>query len=655
MWLGLFWASANAQEFVYPFQDVSKPECRFQKYSTLSSSCKQKFPKLKTSDYDKYKNDYNYRRLYTVLWNATYEYGWDVWNWSHLWVDVATSEGTPVYSITDWTVNYAGWKNGWWNTISIKHKVNGKTIYSTYSHLSKIDVKAGQKISVNTKVWEVGSTWNSTWNHLHFQLDTNEDTKNHPYYYYKNCPWNEWDIVNKWSCMTDLKNNTLDPLRFLETNGAIIKWGKIDKEAAKPKSERVDPSTLVTTKQINDREVTDFIRDHKIKFEFNLGWTVPKWGQVKWKLTIISKRTGRAFNGRLPENITFRANKDLVNIFPNKLMTIDKGERDVTLTGLKEGKTNLYVDLGTKWIYSQQLYIYNPKVKITPASVLDKSPSSVYLWSEEKGYFYFLDKDKTPLIDIPYGWEYKVIATNGQLCPFNNRAENPAVEISRVCGLGTLVPEMTFTYGWTNHWILIFGARPSSNGWMKIKIINNDTKKVLLEKVVKAKTPKQLSPYHTYQPEIIDMLERAIVSGIDGYYKEDWELDEKDAYAFTRNLIIYKRNKLRGVDNRAYELLNNALKEINKKKWTLNKKITREEFLNIVTAFVPLAPKGNPINFKDLDAKGNERANKIFNKSYTWKDQFGKNYFQVDKKITRGEAAYVLFQAYASKTYTKDL
>jgi hypothetical protein len=65
--------------------------------------------------------------------------------------------------------------------------------------------------------------------------------------------------------------------------------------------------------------------------------------------------------------MTFRANKDLVNIFPNKMMVVDKGERDVTLTGLKVGKTSLYVDIGSKNVYNKQLYIYNPSNKITPA------------------------------------------------------------------------------------------------------------------------------------------------------------------------------------------------------------------------------------------------------------------------------------------------
>jgi hypothetical protein len=60
---------AHALDLVYPIQEMSKPECRFQKFSTLNSDCKMDLPILKTADYIKYKNDYNlYRRVYTVLW-----------------------------------------------------------------------------------------------------------------------------------------------------------------------------------------------------------------------------------------------------------------------------------------------------------------------------------------------------------------------------------------------------------------------------------------------------------------------------------------------------------------------------------------------------------------------------------------------------------
>ena len=68
-------------DMVYPIGQMSKVECRFQNFSTLSSECKMDLPILKTQDYTKYKNDYSlYRRVYTILWGATYNYGWDVGN-----------------------------------------------------------------------------------------------------------------------------------------------------------------------------------------------------------------------------------------------------------------------------------------------------------------------------------------------------------------------------------------------------------------------------------------------------------------------------------------------------------------------------------------------------------------------------------------------
>lgn len=34
-------------------------------------------PKIEGADYEKYKSNTLYRRVYSVLWGATYDYGWD--------------------------------------------------------------------------------------------------------------------------------------------------------------------------------------------------------------------------------------------------------------------------------------------------------------------------------------------------------------------------------------------------------------------------------------------------------------------------------------------------------------------------------------------------------------------------------------------------
>ncbi len=212
---------------VFPLDEISKLNCRFDDFQKLSSNCKMKVLVLKSKDYSKYINKngwYNdYTRLYTVLWWSSYKYWWDVWHWWHIWVDIATSKWTPVYAIADWEVKIAKSMLWLWNTISINHKIRGKFVSSNYGHLSKILVKKWQWVKAGEKIWEVWSTGNSTWNHLHFQIDL--DTKFHPYYYWrKECPYSYYDITEKWVCFNELQKNTIDPIVFFET-----KWKVLDK------------------------------------------------------------------------------------------------------------------------------------------------------------------------------------------------------------------------------------------------------------------------------------------------------------------------------------------------------------------------------------------------------------------------------------------
>lgn len=217
--------NASSNKVIYPLKQVSKLNCRFIEFDKLSSNCKQDLPILNTKDYKKYAtlnwwyNDFT--RFYTVLWASSYKYGWDVWNGWHIWVDIATSKWTPVYSIADWTVIKSKKGIMEWNLISIKHNINWRYIVSNYLHLSKRLVKVWDKIKVWTKIWEVGSTWNSTWNHLHLQIDLK--TPFHPYYYdYNKCPFSYYKISENWLCFDELSKNTIDPLLFLETKWAVL-------------------------------------------------------------------------------------------------------------------------------------------------------------------------------------------------------------------------------------------------------------------------------------------------------------------------------------------------------------------------------------------------------------------------------------------------
>lgn len=57
------------------------------------------------------------------------------------------------------------------------------TIFSSYLHLSSIDVHEGEKVQKGAVIGRVGTTGLTTTPHLHFQIDTKE-APFHPYWPY---------------------------------------------------------------------------------------------------------------------------------------------------------------------------------------------------------------------------------------------------------------------------------------------------------------------------------------------------------------------------------------------------------------------------------------------------------------------------------------
>ena len=86
----------------------------------------------------------------------------------HNGVDYAAPTGTPVRTIGDGVVTFAGVPNGYGNVIQIRHR-NAKDS-TLYAHLSRIDVKVGDNVMQGEKIGAVGSTGVSTGPHLHFEF-----------------------------------------------------------------------------------------------------------------------------------------------------------------------------------------------------------------------------------------------------------------------------------------------------------------------------------------------------------------------------------------------------------------------------------------------------------------------------------------------------
>jgi murein DD-endopeptidase MepM/ murein hydrolase activator NlpD len=88
----------------------------------------------------------------------------------HLGVDYAAPTGTPVRSVGDGVVAFAGRQGGYGNVVQIKHTNDRTTLYA---HLSRIDVRQGQRVEQGVRIGAVGSTGWSTGPHLHFEFRVN--------------------------------------------------------------------------------------------------------------------------------------------------------------------------------------------------------------------------------------------------------------------------------------------------------------------------------------------------------------------------------------------------------------------------------------------------------------------------------------------------
>lgn len=89
---------------------------------------------------------------------------------AHLGTDYAAPTGTPVRSVADGIVDFAGVQNGYGNVVFIKHHNQQITVYA---HLSRINVQRGQNVSQGQHVGLVGATGWATGPHLHFEFRVN--------------------------------------------------------------------------------------------------------------------------------------------------------------------------------------------------------------------------------------------------------------------------------------------------------------------------------------------------------------------------------------------------------------------------------------------------------------------------------------------------
>ncbi len=86
---------------------------------------------------------------------------------AHNGVDYAAPTGTPVRTVGNGTVDFAGWQNGFGKVVFVRHDARRTTVYA---HLSRINVRKGQRVEQGDLIGAVGATGWATGPHLHFEF-----------------------------------------------------------------------------------------------------------------------------------------------------------------------------------------------------------------------------------------------------------------------------------------------------------------------------------------------------------------------------------------------------------------------------------------------------------------------------------------------------
>ncbi|MDQ0254561.1 peptidoglycan hydrolase CwlO-like protein [Evansella vedderi] len=94
------------------------------------------------------------------------------WGRMHHGIDIGQGgrSNVPIVAAESGTVTFAGWMNGYGNTILITHVIEGRQITTLYAHLDSFNVSNGNRVNRGQQIGIMGNTGQSTGPHLHFEV-----------------------------------------------------------------------------------------------------------------------------------------------------------------------------------------------------------------------------------------------------------------------------------------------------------------------------------------------------------------------------------------------------------------------------------------------------------------------------------------------------
>lgn len=373
-----------AQAWSYPLKEVAKPSCKAQNRSELPADCKIALPVIAKANYAAYKDNQLVRLIYSVLWGAPYSDSRDMTKWSHEWIDITSSEGTPIYAIEDGEVVRARAAVWYGNLVTIKHKLsNGNVVYSIYWHLASITTKEWVSVREGQQIGTMGHEWMARGNHLHFAINTTKDNT-YAFLWCGDYPkTGDYEVVEKWLCRDTLFARTVDPIAFIEWNGIIptattlstsriiIKNNRRTIVALPPTPEPIKTNTIVATTTPTIPKVTtpvtnptistvkattsfssssvktsdSFLKTRQVSVVSNFGTTMKKWGSSSIGI-VITDANGKKFTWVLDKEVSITPTKNIVTLSPRVIRYVSEWQVISFVEAKEAGTTELVVSYG---------------------------------------------------------------------------------------------------------------------------------------------------------------------------------------------------------------------------------------------------------------------------------------------------------------------
>lgn len=122
----------------------------------------------------------------------------------HYGSDFSAQQGTPIFATADGVVSRHRKSNtglGW--SLKIDHGFGFETVYG---HMSRFNVKKGDKVKRGQVIGYVGNTGKSTAPHLHYEVHVNGKPKNPVYYFYQDLNAKDFDEILR---LSSIENQSL--------------------------------------------------------------------------------------------------------------------------------------------------------------------------------------------------------------------------------------------------------------------------------------------------------------------------------------------------------------------------------------------------------------------------------------------------------------